>query len=46
LLSLIPCLGWILAPVAYIVIAVSINGSPTKQGKHDELAGGTQVVRV
>ncbi len=45
LLSLIPCLGWILAPAAYIVIAVTINSSPTKQGKHDELAGGTQVVK-
>ncbi|TXI38302.1 MAG: RDD family protein, partial [Mycobacterium sp.] len=22
-----------------------INNSPTKQGKHDELAGGTQVVK-
>ena len=28
-----------------IVIAVTINSSPTKQGKHDELAGGTQVVK-
>ena len=25
--------------------AVTINGSPTKQGKHDELAGGTQVLK-
>jgi hypothetical protein len=24
---------------------VTINGSPTKQGKHDELAGGTQVIK-
>jgi hypothetical protein len=24
---------------------VTISGSPTKQGKHDELAGGTQVVK-
>ena len=32
-------------PIAYIVIAVTISGSPTKQGKHDELAGGTQVVK-
>ncbi len=31
--------------VAIIVIAVTINSSPTKQGKHDELAGGTQVVK-
>jgi hypothetical protein len=25
---------------------VSINSSPTKQGKHDEMAGGTQVVKT
>ena len=34
---------WRSSPI--IVIAVTINGSPTKQGKHDELAGGTQVVK-
>ena len=45
LLALVPCLGFLLAPIAYIVIAVTINSSPTKQGKHDELAGGTQVVK-
>ena len=45
LLSVIPWLGGLLAVVAYIVIAVTINNSPTKQGKHDELAGGTQVVK-
>ncbi|CAN5534216.1 hypothetical protein BH11ACT7_BH11ACT7_19000 [soil metagenome] len=45
LLSIIPFIGGLLAFIAYIVIAVTINGSPTKQGKHDELAGGTQVVK-
>jgi uncharacterized RDD family membrane protein YckC len=45
LLSVIPYLGGLLAVIAYIVIAVTINSSPTKQGKHDELAGGTQVVK-
>ena len=45
LLSIIPFLGGLLAFIAYVVIAVTINGSPTKQGKHDELAGGTQVVK-
>jgi uncharacterized RDD family membrane protein YckC len=45
LLPIIPYLGGLLAVIAYIVIAVTINGSPTKQGKHDELAGGTQVVK-
>ncbi|MGY4712164.1 RDD family protein [Mycolicibacterium sp. CBM1] len=45
LLSVIPYIGGLLAVIAYIVIAVTINSSPTKQGKHDELAGGTQVVK-
>ncbi len=45
LLTVIPYIGGLLAIIAYIVIAVTINASPTKQGKHDELAGGTQVVK-
>ncbi|WP_083739657.1 RDD family protein [Mycobacterium sp. MS1601] len=45
LLSIIPFIGGLLAFIAYIVIAVTINNSPIKQGKHDELAGGTQVVK-
>ena len=45
LLPIIPYVGGLLAFIAYVVIAVTINGSPTKQGKHDELAGGTQVVK-
>jgi uncharacterized RDD family membrane protein YckC len=45
LLGVVPYLGPLLAVLAYIVIAVTIGGSPTKQGVHDELAGGTQVVR-
>ncbi len=45
LLPVIPYIGGLLAVIAYIVIAVTINSSPTKQGKHDELAGGTQVVK-
>lgn len=46
LLNLIPCLGGILSFAAWIYIAVTIENSPTKQGKHDELAGGTQVVKT
>jgi hypothetical protein len=46
LLTVFPYLGTLLAIIAYIVIAVTISGSPTKQGKHDELAGGTQVVKA
>jgi uncharacterized RDD family membrane protein YckC len=46
LLAVIPYyIGSLLAVIAYVVIAVTISGSPTKQGKHDELAGGTQVVK-
>ena len=45
LLPIIPYIGGLLAFIAYVVIAITINGSPTKQGKHDELAGGTQVVK-
>ena len=45
LLNIIPFIGGLLLLIAVIVIAVTINGSPTKQGKHDELAGGTQVVK-
>jgi uncharacterized RDD family membrane protein YckC len=45
LLAVVPYIGWLLALIAYIVIAATINASPTKQGKHDELAGGTQVVK-
>lgn len=46
LLAVVPYLGPLLAFVAYVVIAVTISGSPTKQGKHDELAGGTRVTRT
>lgn len=45
LLAIIPYVGGLLALIAYVVIAITIHTSPTKQGKHDELAGGTQVVR-
>lgn len=44
LLGAIPLLGPVLALVAWIVIGVTANSSQTKQGKHDELAGGTQVL--
>lgn len=46
LLAVVPYVGPLLALVAYIVIAVTISESPCKQGKHDELAGGTQVIKV
>jgi uncharacterized RDD family membrane protein YckC len=46
LLTIVPYIGGLLACVAYVVIAVTINSSPTRQGKHDELAGGTQVIKA
>lgn len=45
LLAAIPYIGGLLAFVAYVVIAVSIKNSPWRQGTHDDLAGGTQVVK-
>ncbi len=45
LLTIVPFVGGLLGFIAIVVIAVTISGSPTKQGKHDELAGGTQVVK-
>ncbi len=46
LLPIVPFVGGLLAFIAIVVIAVTITGSPTKQGKHDELAGGTQVLKA
>jgi uncharacterized RDD family membrane protein YckC len=45
LLAVVPYVGALLAFIAYIVIAVTINASPCKQGRHDDLAGGTQVIK-
>ncbi len=45
LLAVVPYFGGLLAFIAYVVIAATISSSPTKQGKHDELAGGTQVLK-
>lgn len=46
LLAIVPYFGGLLAVIAYIVIAVTISNSPTKQGKHDDFAGGTQVIKT
>lgn len=46
LLPIVPMVGALLAVLAYLVIGVTISGSATKQGKHDELAGGTEVVKA
>jgi uncharacterized RDD family membrane protein YckC len=45
LLAVVPYVGALLAFIAYIVIAVTINASPCRQGRHDDLAGGTQVIK-
>lgn len=46
LLPIVPYVGGLLGVIAIVWIAVSIENSPTKQGKHDELAGGTQVIKT
>lgn len=45
-LSVIPFLGGLAQLAAAIAIAVTISQSMTKQGWHDDFAGGTQVVRT
>ena len=49
LIGIIPFLGLLasLATLAaYITIAVTINSSPTRQGWHDNFAGGTKVIKI
>lgn len=46
LVALIPVVGLPLWVVAVILIGVTIHFSPEKLGIHDQLANGTQVVRV
>ncbi|CAM3121006.1 RDD family protein [Mycobacterium intermedium] len=46
LLWIVPsAVGAVLVILSWIVIADTINRSPSKQGIHDRWAGGTQVVR-
>ncbi|MEV6073218.1 RDD family protein [Nocardia sp. NPDC052001] len=45
LLNLIPWIGGLLWFCSAIAIAVTVGSSPTKQGWHDNFAGGTQVVK-
>ncbi|MFI9505640.1 RDD family protein [Nocardia sp. NPDC052566] len=44
-LNIIPCLGFLASVGIMIYIAVTIEQDPNKQGWHDKLAGGTQVVK-
>ena len=46
LLAIVPLIGEVLVLVAGIVIAATIQSSPTEQGQHDKFAGGTRVVRT
>ena len=50
ILGVIPIVGGLIGGLAtlaiVIVIAVTINNSPTKQGWHDEFAGGTKVIKI
>lgn len=45
-LGVIPYLGFLLGQVVWIAIAWTISNSPTKQGRHDQIAGGTRVLSV
>lgn len=48
-LASIPFIGWLFSVAGFalwVFIAITISNSPLKQGKHDELAGGTRVVQV
>jgi uncharacterized RDD family membrane protein YckC len=42
--GVIPYAGDFLGSIVVLAIAWTISNSPTKQGKHDQLAGGTRVV--
>jgi uncharacterized RDD family membrane protein YckC len=50
ILGVIPVIGGLIGALAelaiMIVIAVTINNSPTRQGWHDTFAGGTRVVKI
>lgn len=46
LASIIPIVGGLVQLGLVIWIIVSVSGSPTNQGVHDEFAGGTRVVRA
>lgn len=51
IIGIIPILGWVLSPLlslaAVIMIAVTINNNTaTRQGWHDQFAGGTSVVKI
>jgi len=46
LLSIVPVLGGLLSFIAAVAIGVTISNDPFKRGTHDNLAGGTAVVRA
>ncbi len=50
LLGIVPIVGGLIGSLAslaaVIAIAVTINSSPTKQGWHDNFAGGTKVIKI
>ncbi|WP_169507864.1 RDD family protein [Polyangium aurulentum] len=46
LIGSIPFVGPLLAIVVWVWFSMTIRSNPLRQGKHDQLAGGTRVVRV
>jgi uncharacterized RDD family membrane protein YckC len=51
IVGIVPFLGWLIAPLlqlaAPVLIAVTINNNTTtRQGWHDDFAGGTRVIKI
>ena len=50
ILAVVPFVGGLIGALAELVIviliAVTVSNSPTKQGWHDNFAGGTRVVKT
>jgi len=44
--SIIPCLGWVAGLALMVYMAATMDKDPNKQGWHDKLAGGTQVLEA
>ncbi|MGW0183745.1 RDD family protein [Nocardia sp. NPDC003345] len=42
--QIVPCLGWLVGLALMLYIGATLDKDPNKQGWHDKLAGGTQVL--
>ncbi|GGL37878.1 RDD family protein [Nocardia jinanensis] len=41
---IVPCVGWVAGAALMIYMAATLDKNPNRQGWHDKLAGGTQVL--